>query len=65
MKHADNLLIEMYHKSTYELSKESIMNIFKDNDIIIRCVVATVAMGLGVDLDIMGHIRGEFSIFSP
>ena len=59
VKQADNLLIEMYHKSTHELSKERIMKIFKDKESVIKCVVSTIAIGHGCRFERCGHCRSH------
>ena len=42
----DNLIVEMFHKSTHQTSKDRILNNFKQTGSTIRCVVATVALGM-------------------
>ena len=46
----DNLLIEMYHKCTHETSKKRIIDNFSKVGGNIRCIVATVALGMGIDI---------------
>ena len=64
---AKNLLIEMYHKSTHPDSKTRILSEFKKDNSTIRCVVATVALGMGIDLkdvDMIVHIGCPKSLLS-
>ena len=49
-KQADNILVEMYHKSTHRDSKERILTEFKSGSNRIRCIIATVALGMGLDI---------------
>ena len=55
---ADHLLIEMFHNCTHESSKSRILKSFSKKDSTIRCVIATVALGMGIDIqdvDIVVH----------
>jgi len=47
---ADNILVEMYHKSTHQDSKERILAEFKSGSSRIRCIIATVALEMGLDI---------------
>ncbi|CAC5389597.1 unnamed protein product [Mytilus coruscus] len=49
-KKASKLLVEIFHKSTSEDSKERILKEFKREDSRIRCLIATVALGMGLDI---------------
>ena len=54
-----HILLEMYHKSTHQDSKDRIINEFKKGDSHIRCIVATVALGMSLDIrdvDLVMHI---------
>ena len=49
----------MYHKSTHQDSKDRSINEFKKGDNHIRCIVATVTLGMGLDIrdvDLVMHI---------
>ena len=49
----------MYHKSTHQDSKDRSINEFKKGDSHIRCIVATVTLGMGLDIrdvDLVMHI---------
>ena len=62
-----NQMVEMYHKSTHQESKERILNDFKSKDGIIRYLVATVALGMGVDvrdIDVVIHYGCPKSVLS-
>lgn len=64
---ADHLLIEMFHKSTHQDSKTRIISEFKRENSTIRCVIATVALGMGLDIkdiDLIVHIGCPKSILS-
>ena len=66
-KDSDNILIEMFHSATHEKSKARILKAFKSEDSHIRCLVATVAVGMGVqipDLDLVVHIGTPKSVLS-
>jgi len=59
IKDADHLIVEMFHRSTHEQSKERILKNFKDPGGNLRCLVATVALGMGIqinDVDLVFHI---------
>jgi superfamily II DNA helicase RecQ len=45
-----HILIEMYHKSTHQDSKDRIINEFKKGDSHIICIVATVSLCMGLDI---------------
>ena len=63
----ETLMIEMFHKSTHQDSKDRIMNEFRSENSAIRYVVATVALGLGVnikDIDLIIHIGCPKSVMS-
>ena len=47
---SQHILLEMYHKSTHQDSKDRIINEFKKGDSRIRCIVVTVALGMGLDI---------------
>jgi RecG-like helicase len=47
---SQHILLEMYYKSTHQDSKDRIINEFKKGDSHIRCIVATVALGMGLDI---------------
>lgn len=62
-----HLLVEMFHKSTHPDSKSRILAEFKNEKSTIRCVVATVALGMGLDIkdiDMVLHIGSPKSILS-
>ena len=46
----DNLLIEMYHKCTHKTSKQRILNNFSKANSALRCIVDTVALGMGIGM---------------
>jgi len=57
----------MYHKCTHDTSKKRILTDFYKDSGTIRCVVATVAMGMGVDIpdiDMVVHIGCPKSVIS-
>ena len=57
----------MYHKCTHDTSKSRILTDFCKDSGTIRCVVATVAMGMGVDIpdiDMVVHIGCPKSVIS-
>ena len=49
-KDSEHIIIEMFHKSTDDSSKQKILNNFTRPDGSLRCVVATVALGMGIDI---------------
>jgi superfamily II DNA helicase RecQ len=56
---SQHILLEMYHKSTHQDSKDRIINEFKKGDSHIRCIVATVTLGMCLDIrdvDLVMHI---------
>ena len=66
-KQADNILVEIYHKSTHQDSKERILTEFKSGSSRIRCIIATVALGMGLDIrdvQLVVHIGCPKSILS-
>jgi superfamily II DNA helicase RecQ len=55
-------LVEIYHKSTHQYSKERILIEFKSESSRIRCIIATVALRMGLDIrDVQLFVH----IFSP
>ncbi|VDI32552.1 Hypothetical predicted protein [Mytilus galloprovincialis] len=46
----NQVLVKMYHKSTHQDSKDRIINEFKTESSRIRCIIATVALGMGLDI---------------
>ncbi|XP_060559100.1 uncharacterized protein LOC132719355 [Ruditapes philippinarum] len=67
IKCSQNLLVEMYHKCTHETSKNRILTDFSSNLSTIRCLFATVALGMGIDIpdvDIVVHIGCPKSVIS-
>ena len=57
----------MFHKSTSQQSKERILKEFKTQNSTIRCIVATVALGMGIDIrdiDLVVHIGCPKSVLS-
>lgn len=57
----------MYHKSTHQDSKERILTEFKSGSSRIRCIIATVALGMGLDIrdvQLVVHIGCPKSILS-
>ncbi len=67
IRDADHLLVEMYHKSTQQDSKDRILSNFKRSSGVIRCVIATIALGMGLDIrdiDMVAHIGCPKSILS-
>lgn len=67
IKHPQNILVEMFHKSTYQDSKDRIISEFKSNNSTIRCLVATVALGMGLDIrdvDLIVHVGCPKSVLS-
>ena len=66
-KQADNILVEMYHKSTHQDSKERKLTEFKSGSSRIRCIITTVALGMGLDIQdvqLVVHIGCPKSILS-
>jgi ATP-dependent DNA helicase RecQ len=62
---SSHLLIEMYHKCTHDSSKQRILQDFAQGSSTIRCLIATVALGMGIDIpdiDIIVHIGCPKSI---
>ena len=60
-------MLEMFQKSTHQDSKDRIMNEFRSENSAIRYVVATVALGVGVnikDIDLIIHIGCPKSVMS-
>jgi ATP-dependent DNA helicase RecQ len=67
IKHPQNILVEMFHKSTYQDSKDRIISEVKSNNSTIRCLVATVALGMGLDIrdvDLIVHVSCPKSALS-
>lgn len=67
IKELKNLLVEMFHKSTFQESKDRILNEFTRTNSTIRCVIATVALGMGMDIrdiDLVVHVGCPKSILS-
>ncbi|VDI05716.1 Hypothetical predicted protein [Mytilus galloprovincialis] len=67
IKYPNNILIEMFHKSTHQDSKDRILKEFKLKESRIRCVIATVALGMGLDIrdvDLVVHIGCPKSVLS-
>jgi ATP-dependent DNA helicase RecQ len=57
----------MYHKSTHQDSKERILTEFKSGSSRIRCIITTVALGMGLDIrdvQLVVHIGCPKSILS-
>ena len=66
-KSSENLLVEMFHKSTHTDSKDRIIKEFKKENSRIRCVIATVALGMGLDIrdiELVVHIGCPKSVLS-
>lgn len=64
---SDHLLIEMFHKCTHDSSKERILSNFSQQNSTIRCIIATVALGMGIDIPDIGlvvHIGCPKSVIS-
>ena len=64
---ANHLLIEMCNKSTHPDSKGRVLSEFKKETSTIRCVIATVALGMAIgiqDIDMVVHIGGPKSLLS-
>lgn len=62
-----NLIIEMYHKCTHKSSKKRILDEFSKTDSNIGCLVATAALGMGLDIqdiDMILHTGCSKSIIS-
>lgn len=62
-----NLLVEMFHKSTHADSKNRILLEFKKQSSNIRCLIATAALGMGIDIrdiDLIVHIGCPKSVLS-
>lgn len=67
IKESKNLLVEMFHKSTFQDSKDRIISEFIRPNSTIRCVIATVALGMGMDIrdiDLVVHIGCPKSILT-
>lgn len=67
IKKHENVMIEMYHKANHEESKERILKEFKNESSTICCIIATVAIGMGVDIkdvDLVVHIGCPKSVLS-
>ena len=57
----------MFHKSMYQDSKDRIISEVKSNNSTIRCLVATVALGMGFDIrdvDLIVHVGCPKSVLS-
>jgi ATP-dependent DNA helicase RecQ len=61
-KQADNILVEMYHKSTHQDSKERILTEFKSGSSQIRCIIAIVALGMGLDIRDVQFLYDGFTL---
>lgn len=64
---SEHILLEMYHKCTYEVSKTRILREFSKPDGNVRCVIATVALGMGIDIrdiDLVIHYGCPKSVVS-
>jgi ATP-dependent DNA helicase RecQ len=64
---SSHLLLEMFHKCTDESSKTRILNLFTKPDSSIRCIIATVALGMGIDIrdvDLVVHYGCPKSVVS-
>ena len=67
IENSDNLLIEMFYKCTHEVSKRRILSDFSKTNGTIRVVVATVALGMSIDIkyiDLVVHIGCPKSVIS-
>ncbi|XP_060070721.1 ATP-dependent DNA helicase RecQ-like [Ylistrum balloti] len=67
IKDSNHALIEMFHRSIHEESKTRIIRKFKDPNSNLRCLIATVALGMGIqinDIDIVMHLGSPKSILS-
>lgn len=63
----ENLLVEMFHKCTHESSKARILREFPSQNSTIRCLFATVALGMGIDIpdiDVVTHVGCPKSVIS-
>ncbi|XP_070542619.1 ATP-dependent DNA helicase RecQ-like [Ptychodera flava] len=66
-RNVENRILDMFHSSLDENTQRRIVSIFPTNDSIIRCLVATVAFGMGVqvdDISIVIHWGASKSILS-
>ena len=50
VKDSDHIHVEMFHNSTGQASKARILEKFRKSDSSIRCLVSTVAMGMGINI---------------
>lgn len=67
IKDSNHALIDMFHRSIHEDSKSEILRSFKDSKSNLRCLVATVALGMGIqidDVDIVMHLGSPKSVLS-
>lgn len=65
VKISDNRLFGMFHSSTPQHNKEVILQSLTQNDVIVRVVFATVALGMGVnikDVNLIVHYGAPHSI---
>ncbi|OWF48544.1 uncharacterized protein LOC110452937 [Mizuhopecten yessoensis] len=65
IKDSSHALVEMFHR--HDESKARILRNFKDPDSNLRCLIATVALGMGIqidDVDIVMHLGSPKSILS-
>ncbi|KAK6168569.1 hypothetical protein SNE40_021075 [Patella caerulea] len=64
---SEHLIVEMFHRLTHESSKQRILKNFKKTHGYLRCVVATIALGMGIqigDIDLVVHIGCPNSVIS-
>ena len=67
IKDSNHLLVEMFHKRTHSDSKKRILSNFMEDNSSVRCIIATVALGMGLDIrniDLIVHIGCPKSVLS-
>ncbi|XP_033747061.1 ATP-dependent DNA helicase RecQ-like [Pecten maximus] len=67
IKDSNHALIDMFHSSIHENSKPEILRLFQDPNSNLSCLVATVALAMGIqidDVDIVMHLGSPKTVLS-
>ncbi|OWF54056.1 Werner syndrome ATP-dependent helicase-like [Mizuhopecten yessoensis] len=67
IKDSSHAFVEMFQRSIHDESKTIILRNIKDPDSNLRCLIAIVVLGMGIqidDVDIMMHLGSPKSILS-